>query len=181
MASSTPKSRSNLAGWSHVLAAGLRRVWRLCRDESRRRTSLTAVPRGALWCTAAGAAERVSLDAAELRGALWRPAAENKSRAEQRVEAKASAPSGRGSGRDLAGSGLGLRRVGARTDTFSAAASAPSKNSLGLHSGTFGNGLTLETRASHPHWRPTVKPEGRLVETAKVPHIRGRPFGRAVY
>lgn len=130
--------------------------------------------------TVAEATVRVSLEAEGFRGTPWRPAAENESRAEQPFEFKASVPSGQSSVRDRAGFGPGSGEP-LPTGHLSTAASAPSKNSQGLHSGTFGGGLTLETRASRPHWRPTSEPGGSRVDTAKVPHIRGRPYGRTIY
>jgi hypothetical protein len=139
-----------------------------------------AGPRGARWryrdrSLGAGLARRRGVPKNSLG-----PAAESESRTEQPREAKARCLSARCSGRVLAGVGVGLRGAVARQDTFSSASFAPSKNSLGLRSGTFG-GLALETRASHPGWHSTVGPEGRLVNTAKVPHVRGRPYGRVVY
>lgn len=172
---------NDLPGRSFVLAAELRRALQLCRDESRRRTSLPPPrPEGLAGVTGTEISVRVSLDATELRRVLCALLPGTSLGVEQPSETKASAPFRQNSGRGLVDVEADSEEPWPGQDAFTSAKSASSKKSSRLHSGTFG-GLTPGTGASLSDLVPTLGPEGLPAGTAKVPHVRGRPFGRVVY
>lgn len=170
---------NDLPGRSRVLAAELRRALQLCRDESRRRTSLPPPhPEGFVGVTRTEVSVRVSLDATGLRRIRCALLTGTSPDVEQPSETKASAPSRRNSVRDPPTSRLDSEEPVLRHDAFTSARSASLNKSLRLHSGTFG-GFNSGNQSQSSDLVPTLRPEGQWAGTAKVPHVRGRQIGRA--